>query len=178
MIGWVVLTSTRTSSARRFLEVSQSWLLHASIWALATLTADVSVFMARCLLVAASPGLDAGCQFRHRTGQKSGRSCPIQSVLLVKPVWTAVKGRMRRGELLLPGHFAFLQELSAHNDREWFAANKERYERRVRTPALYFIRAVAPEMAKTSKELVAGPRPKGGSLLSRECPRGFPADHP
>src|SRR5262245_47411913 len=104
MIGWVVLTSTRTSSARRFLEVSQSWLLHASIWAFATLTADVSVFMARCLLVAASPGLDAGCQFRHRSGPKSGRSCPIQSVLLVKPVWTAVKGRMRRGELLLPGH--------------------------------------------------------------------------
>src|SRR5262245_64697288 len=83
MIGWVVLTSTRTSSASRFLEVSQSWLLHASMWAFATLTADVSVFTARCLLVAASPGLDAGYQFRHRTGPRSGRSCPIQSVLIV-----------------------------------------------------------------------------------------------
>src|SRR5262252_1055928 len=77
MIGWVVLTSTRTSSATRFLEVSQSWLLHASIWAFATPTAAVSVFIARCLLVAASPGFDAEYQLRHRRRPKLGGAVQI-----------------------------------------------------------------------------------------------------
>src|SRR5215467_4471485 len=78
MIGWVVLTSTRTSSATRFLEVSQSWLLHASIWAFATPTAAFSVFIARCLLVAASPGLDAEYQLRHRRRPKLGGAVQIR----------------------------------------------------------------------------------------------------
>ncbi len=61
--------------------------------------------------------------------------------------------------------FDFLRELSAHNEREWFLANKERYEKHVRTPAMYFIRAVAPDLSKISKEVVADPRPNGGSLF-------------
>src|SRR5215472_6644752 len=88
MIGWVVLTSTRTSSASRCLEVSQSWLLHASMWAFATLTADVSVFIARCLLVAASPWLDAEYQLRHRRGPKTGRCRPNPPISIVKSMWT------------------------------------------------------------------------------------------
>ena len=34
---------------------------------------------------------------------------------------------------------SFLQELAGNNNREWFNANKERYEEQVRTPALDFI---------------------------------------
>jgi len=32
--------------------------------------------------------------------------------------------------------FAFLRELRDHNDRNWFVANKDRYDKNVRDPAL------------------------------------------
>jgi uncharacterized protein (TIGR02453 family) len=64
-----------------------------------------------------------------------------------------------------PKLFAFLRELTAHNDRDWFAANKERYERDVRTPALRFIDDFAAPLAKLAPHLVANPRPSGGSLF-------------
>ncbi len=38
-----------------------------------------------------------------------------------------------------PELFAFLRELAAHNDREWFAANKPRYVAEVQEPALAFV---------------------------------------
>ena len=38
--------------------------------------------------------------------------------------------------------FAFLAKLAEHNDREWFNANKARYESDVREPARAFIRAI------------------------------------
>ena len=38
-----------------------------------------------------------------------------------------------------PELFAFLRELAAHNDREWFAANKARYVAEVQEPALAFV---------------------------------------
>lgn len=38
-----------------------------------------------------------------------------------------------------PELFAFLRELRAHNDREWFTANKARYEADVKEPALAFV---------------------------------------
>jgi len=37
-----------------------------------------------------------------------------------------------------PSLFAFLRELREHNDREWFKANKARYEAEVKEPALAF----------------------------------------
>lgn len=61
--------------------------------------------------------------------------------------------------------FTFLRELRDRNDREWFAANKERYEKVVRDPALKFIAAFAPKLAKISPHLVADPRPVGGSMF-------------
>jgi len=64
-----------------------------------------------------------------------------------------------------PKLFAFLRELAAHNDRDWFAANKERYERDVRMPALRFINDFAAPLAKFAPHLVANPRPSGGSLF-------------
>jgi len=64
-----------------------------------------------------------------------------------------------------PRLFSFLRELAANNDRQWFAANKERYERDVRGPALRFIGDFSARLAKIAPKLVADPRPSGGSLF-------------
>lgn len=61
--------------------------------------------------------------------------------------------------------FAFLDDLARHNDRAWFTANKDRYERAVREPFLGFIAEVGPELRKLSRNLVADPRPSGGSMF-------------
>ncbi|HVR40745.1 MAG TPA: DUF2461 domain-containing protein [Thermoanaerobaculia bacterium] len=61
--------------------------------------------------------------------------------------------------------FRFLRELRENNDREWFAANKERYEKKVRDPILHFISDVGPRLQKISGAIVADPRPSGGSLF-------------
>src|SRR6185436_16377903 len=66
---------------------------------------------------------------------------------------------------MTPEVFRFLTELRAHNDREWFNANKERYETKVREPILRFISDVGPRLAKISPTIVADPRPTGGSLF-------------
>ena len=64
-----------------------------------------------------------------------------------------------------PELFAFLGELRDNNNREWFAANKARYERGVRDPALRFISDFGPPLTKIAPKLVADPRPVGGSLF-------------
>jgi uncharacterized protein (TIGR02453 family) len=64
-----------------------------------------------------------------------------------------------------PGLFAFLKDLKRNNRREWFAANKERYEEAVKGPAQCFISEVGPHLAKLSPSILADPRPVGGSLF-------------
>jgi uncharacterized protein (TIGR02453 family) len=64
-----------------------------------------------------------------------------------------------------PEVFAFLRELAANNNRDWFTENKTRYEQRVREPILHFISDFAPRLAKISPHFVADPRPSGGSLF-------------
>ena len=61
--------------------------------------------------------------------------------------------------------FAFLRELRAHNEREWFEAHKERYLRDVSAPLQAFVLDFAPHLAKISKRFVADPRPSGGSIF-------------
>ena len=63
------------------------------------------------------------------------------------------------------GCFAFLRELSEHNNRDWFAANKKRYESEVRDPALRFISDFGPRLHRIAPHLVADPRPVGGSMF-------------
>jgi uncharacterized protein (TIGR02453 family) len=72
---------------------------------------------------------------------------------------------MTSGAQFGPGLFAFLRELRDNNDRVWFAANKQRYEQHVRGPFLEFIAELAPPLAKISRQIVADPRPIGGSLF-------------
>ena len=61
--------------------------------------------------------------------------------------------------------FAFLRELRTHNDRTWFTANKERYDRSVKQPVLAFVGDAGPHLRKLSKNLVADPKPVGGSMF-------------
>lgn len=59
----------------------------------------------------------------------------------------------------------FLRELAAHNEREWFQANKDRFVADVQEPAMQFVADFAPKLARISEHLVADPRPSGGSLF-------------
>jgi uncharacterized protein (TIGR02453 family) len=61
--------------------------------------------------------------------------------------------------------FNFLDELAANNHREWFEANKPRYESLVREPALEFIAAMAGPLAKFAPHFRAEPKKMGGSLM-------------
>jgi uncharacterized protein (TIGR02453 family) len=64
-----------------------------------------------------------------------------------------------------PELFSFLADLRKNNNREWFAANKRRYEEHLLEPALDFIEAFAPRLQKISPYFRADARPSGGSLF-------------
>lgn len=64
-----------------------------------------------------------------------------------------------------PELFAFLRELKQNNNREWFARNRERYERDVRQPLVRFVADFAKPLARITPELLADPRPAGGSIF-------------
>jgi uncharacterized protein (TIGR02453 family) len=64
-----------------------------------------------------------------------------------------------------PELFAFLSELAANNDREWFTANKDRYEAHVLEPALAFIEDFGYRLQEISPHFRADPRRVGGSLF-------------
>lgn len=66
---------------------------------------------------------------------------------------------------ITPKTFAFLRDLAANNDRDWFDANRERYETDVREPALDFIQDFADRLVKISPHFSADPRKQGGSLF-------------
>lgn len=61
--------------------------------------------------------------------------------------------------------FAFLEQLSRNNNRDWFKANLDQYESVVREPALEFIDAMGPELAKFAPHFRAEPKKVGGSLI-------------
>lgn len=64
-----------------------------------------------------------------------------------------------------PGFFAFLRDLKRHNDRTWFADNRERYESDVEAPMLQFIGDFAPHLRRISRAYVADRRRMGGSMF-------------
>ncbi len=61
--------------------------------------------------------------------------------------------------------FSFFRELKTHNERPWFEANKQRFRDSVQAPMSDFIAAMAPKLAKISKNFTADPRPNGGSMF-------------
>ena len=64
-----------------------------------------------------------------------------------------------------PDLFAFLRELGANNNRDWFTANKDRYVADVQEPALAFVEDVGHRLPEVSRHFVADPRPIGGSVF-------------
>jgi len=59
----------------------------------------------------------------------------------------------------------FLHELALNNNRDWFTANKHRYEEFVVAPSLDFIAAVGERMPKLSDHITCIPKRVGGSLF-------------
>ena len=64
-----------------------------------------------------------------------------------------------------PELFDFLRELAANNEREWFNANKARYEAHVQEPALAFIEDFGYRLTEISPHFRADTRKTGGSLF-------------
>jgi uncharacterized protein (TIGR02453 family) len=64
-----------------------------------------------------------------------------------------------------PELFVFLLQLKRHNNREWFQANKKRYETSVRDPLIKFIEDFRPRLHNISPHFIAEPKASGGSLL-------------
>ena len=86
---------------------------------------------------------------------------------------------MPEAAIFTPGLFEFLRQLKRHNNREWFAKNKLRYQQVVVEPAMEFIHGFAPHLAKLSPHFVADARPARGSLFriyrdTRFSPDGLP----
>lgn len=72
---------------------------------------------------------------------------------------------MAQESYFTPELFKFLRDLATNNRREWFQANKSRYEDAVRLPAQRFIVDFGARLPKISSHFAADPRPVGGSLF-------------
>ena len=72
---------------------------------------------------------------------------------------------MRNSTFFRPELFEFLRQLRRHNNREWFAKHKVRYQQVIVEPALLFIGSFAPHLAGISPFFLADPRPTRGSLF-------------
>jgi uncharacterized protein (TIGR02453 family) len=54
--------------------------------------------------------------------------------------------------------FTFLRQLARNNDREWFEANRERYERDVRLPMRELVEEMDVRLARIAPEIVGDPK--------------------
>ncbi|MFC4727617.1 DUF2461 domain-containing protein [Coralloluteibacterium thermophilus] len=61
--------------------------------------------------------------------------------------------------------FRFLRGLARNNERAWFQAHRDDYERHLREPMLQLIADLAPDLAEISPHFRAEPRKVGGSLF-------------
>lgn len=75
-----------------------------------------------------------------------------------------------------PALFTFLRRLKANNTRDWFEANRGRFERDVQTPMLQFIDDLRPRLAAVNRSFVADPRRSGGSMFRIYRDTRFSAD--
>ncbi|MDX1690029.1 MAG: DUF2461 domain-containing protein [Acidimicrobiia bacterium] len=64
-----------------------------------------------------------------------------------------------------PRLYAYLRDLAANNERDWFKEHQNRFEEVVREPALDFIEAFAEPLYAVSPHFTADPRKVGGSLF-------------
>ncbi|PLX36461.1 MAG: TIGR02453 family protein [Hyphomicrobiales bacterium] len=64
-----------------------------------------------------------------------------------------------------PAFFDFFRALKDDNSREWFTANKARYEAEVVTPLMAFISAMQPHLKAIAPHFIAEPKKQGGSMF-------------
>ena len=64
-----------------------------------------------------------------------------------------------------PEFFRFFREISDNNNREWFMANKERYEQEVVAPVLDLIEAMTGPLERISPHFLAIAKKHGGSMF-------------
>lgn len=74
--------------------------------------------------------------------------------------------------------FDFIEQLAANNNRPWFIANQDRYERVVREPARKLVADLALPLAGISPHYVANPAKVGGSLYRIQRDRRYHRDRP
>jgi uncharacterized protein (TIGR02453 family) len=72
--------------------------------------------------------------------------------------------------------FKFLADLARNNNREWFQANKPRYEDAVRTPFIHLLNDLQAPLAKISPHYRADTRSQGGSLFRQHRDTRFAND--
>jgi uncharacterized protein (TIGR02453 family) len=60
---------------------------------------------------------------------------------------------------------AFLRDLEKNNDRDWFQANKPRYQADALEPFLEFIRAMKPRLKKISPHILCSDKKVGGAMM-------------
>jgi uncharacterized protein (TIGR02453 family) len=80
------------------------------------------------------------------------------------------------GPYFTPALFSFLIDLGENNDRAWFDAHRERYERDLKEPALRFIRDFGEPLRGISPHFEAVPKAVGGSLFRIFRDTRFSAD--
>ena len=66
---------------------------------------------------------------------------------------------------ITPKLFEFLTELSENNDRDWFKANKPRYETEVLDPAVELVSQLQKPLSRVAPMLSAIPKRHGGSVM-------------
>lgn len=72
---------------------------------------------------------------------------------------------MKKAPIFGRGFLGFLRELKKHNHRDWFLANKPRYERDVLEPMIALVTELQEPLHKLCPILKVDPRPVGGSLF-------------
>lgn len=75
-----------------------------------------------------------------------------------------------------PASFKFLNDLARNNSREWFLANKTRFEEQLRTPFLTLLGDLQAPLAKISPHYRADTRSQGGSLFRQHRDTRFAHD--
>lgn len=61
--------------------------------------------------------------------------------------------------------FRFLDELEANNSRDWFAANRERYEKLYIEPSWAYIQAMQSKLGTVSSQMIGNAKRSGGTLM-------------
>lgn len=75
-----------------------------------------------------------------------------------------------------PATFKFLKSLAVNNSKAWFADHKTEYEAQVKGPCLAFIADLAAPLQKISPQMIASPKPVGGSLFRIHRDTRFSSD--